>query len=252
MTFLRGRRARGGTGEMYGLGDEYFSSVTTNGKYPAGYVRKGCPHEGGLFSISGEHVEVLAPYVSYEFKGEINSDVRERLFAAARADGVPPLNSVRQDCSLLNDHFRYEYLSRSMESELGEVVISSQVCSHMSERYRVDRAYADSVKDEAYLFDRGFPYVNEVQVSLRSLNLVESGRGDLNSVYVRFRDEYYSDNETMALFWAALIGSPLISYTLQGGSWLIRSLPNWRSFIHQRGNEFYEGLKEKGSKYGRS
>lgn len=249
---LKGTSRQGRTGELYSLGDGYFSAVTMNGEYPAGYVRKGCPYEGGLFSISGEHVEVLAPHVSYEFKGEISSDVRERLFAATRVDGVPPLNSVRQDCSLLNGHIRHEYLSRSMESELSELVISSQVCSHMSERYRVDRAYADSVKDEAYLFDRGLPYVNEAQVSLRSPDSVDSGDGDLNSVYVRFRDEYYSDNETMALFWAALIGSPLISYTLQGGSWFVRSFPIWLSFMRECGNEFYEGMKEKGSKYGRS
>lgn len=94
--------------------------------------------------------------------------------------------------------------------------------------------------------------MNEAQVSLRSPDSVDSGDGDLNSVYVRFRDEYYSDNETMALFWAALIGSPLISYTLQGGSWFVRSFPIWLSFMRECGNEFYEGMKEKGSKYGRS
>lgn len=249
---LKGTSRQGRGGELYGLGDGYFSAVTVDGINPGGFVKGGCPYEGGLFSVNGENVEVLLPHISYEFKNGVSLDVREKLFAAARAEGVPPLNSLRQDCSFLNDYFRDEYLSRSVDGEISEVIISSQVCSQMSERYRVDRAYADSVKDESYLFDRGLPYVNEVQVPVVSIGVSEPSEGELNSVYVRFRDEYYSDNETMALFWAALIGSPLISYTLQGGSWFVRSFPIWRSFMRECGKEFYERMKEKGSKYGRS
>ena len=246
---LKGTSLQGRGGELYGLGDGYFSAVTVDGVYPGGFVKEGCPYEGGLFSINGEYVEVLFPHISYELKSGVNSDVRDRLFAAARAEGVPPLNSLRQDCSLLNDHIRHEYLSRSSETEISDVIVSSQICSQMSERYRVDRAYADSVKGESYLFDRGLPYVNEVQVPVLPFDVAEHSQGDLDPVYVRFRDEFYRDNETMALFWAALIGSPLISLIFQGGAWFICSLPKWRSYLRNIGNEFYEGIKERGLKY---
>lgn len=248
---LKGTSREGGGGELYGLGDGYFSAVSVPGMNPGGFVKGGCPYEGGLFSVNGENVEVLLPHISYEFKNRVSSDVREKLYTAARAEGVPPLNSLRQDCSLFNDHVRHEYLSRSDDVEISDVIISSQVCSQMSDRYRVDRAYADSVKDESYLFDRGLPYVNEVQVPVVPIGVSDPPEGELNSVYVRFHDEHYSDNETMALFWAALIGSSLISWSSQGVSWLICSVPNWRSSLRKCGNEFYEEMKEKGMMYGR-
>lgn len=252
---LSGTSHEGGGGQLYGLGDGYFSAVSTNGVNDASVVRSECPYEGALFSVNGEHVEALVPYVTYEFKNNADLEVRKRLASSTRANSGLPLNSLHSDCSALNDRSRSEYLSLSKEQELNFVLISSQICSFLPERYRIDRAYAQSVKDESFVFDRGLPYVNEVRAPVTSGEEVININGELTPVYASFRDDSYQNNETIALFWAALIGSPMISL-------IGRSVPMFscaflkcfqvaRMTWRDKGHEFYEKIKSNGDDYGK-
>ena len=251
---LRGTSREGGGGQLYGLGDGYFGAVSTNGVNFSSVVRSECPYEGALFSVNGEHVEALVPYVTYEFKNNADLEVRKRLASSTRANSGLPLNSLNSDCSALNDRSRSEYLSLSEEQELNFVLISSQICSFLPERYRIDRAYAQSVKDESFVFDRGLPYVNEVRAPVTPGEEVGNVNGELTPVYASFRDDSYQSNETIALFWAALIGSPMIS--LIGRSFFRFAHAFLKCFqvahITWRieGHKFYEKIRSNGVDYG--
>ena len=187
----------------------------------------------------------MFPHIGYEFKNRPDFDVRTELITHAMTSaGV--LNRLQTGCSLHNDFLRTEYAHPSMEEENSGVIISSQICSNLSQRYRVDRAYADSVEDDSYLFDRGFPYINSHIIRLDG---VDGYKGDVKPVYVRFHDELYRNHETMALFWAALLGSFIISLSFDCLIWLSSRLAACFVAIHELwldcGATFYEHVKNK-------
>lgn len=206
---LEGTAYLGRGGFLYSLSPQIVNAVEPSGPSMTftDTTVENCPYGGGFFSVNAERIEALTPHVNYVFKTSVDANERHQIINDSISKSNVPLRDLVNECVWQQDHYGDSDAVATKGEGLDSVLITSQICPAMSMRYRTVSAFADSVKDDRFNFDRGLQFKNYANIPVVSGVSDTQLQGVIGPVYLQYEDQMFQSNESSALFWAALFGS---------------------------------------------